>query len=252
MHGFRARSSHLRPQPGPVVQMGRQAPPNRHVIVPPPPRSEVVVRVPVAVVPDVLPRLKRPRDGIIRAVASEAAKTRPRLPSPIGHFAKSVHSYCVSVLGYGGKYVVEEFVYLAIQRKVEERCRKSDGQVAGLYERLLRKPTQLKKQLAQVLAPITHADVEQFALEVFQDIEASILVMATLGRKLKRRSTHGYLVRKDTIPWHGTTCYILIDERDGESTVVRVMTSHEYQRSARNRPRNEHGRYTNRPRSLLH
>ncbi|MBU0540213.1 hypothetical protein KKF59_04555 [Patescibacteria group bacterium] len=99
-----------------------------------------------------------PRDGIVRAVASIAAKAR-RKSAHISRFDRTVRTYCGMVMGYTDRYTVEEYVYSKLKRLV----------ASHVAER----------------ASLRRRDLEVQADAVFHEIEAAILVMAANGHPVK-------------------------------------------------------------------
>lgn len=201
--------------------------------------------------------LKAPNETFLRMKAEEAAKLR-RSCDRIERFGKIQLTYCGLALGYTDRTTVAEYYYLGIKRQIEERRQKLAQEVErrvlvlGLNARLQRSLFAMRKD---PLKCVTDDDIVHFCDIVYREIVANILAMAKFGRRLKRRSIHGYACIKAMMGERsGRICFLIVDEFSGrEPVVVGLQTPGKFNRCNRRRfNHRENMRYTNRPKRLLH
>lgn len=245
----RFRLSHFRPQPSPARRMGREA--VGEVILPPPPRRPQIA-APQMPSTRRIPELKRPRDGVVRAAASQAASVRRR-SDKIDRLDKALYTFARLTLGYGGPYVVEELIYISVQRKIEKRRSDTAAHLEFLRKRHARKPHKLAQVVQKEILPITREELDKMAEDAVTEVEITLVAMADMGRPLKRESAQGYRAVKGTIPVRNVSCYLLVQERpNGSKVVMSVKTAAEYNRSCRGRfnRKSRTQRYSQRPAAL--
>ncbi len=198
--------------------------------------------------------LKTPRDGIVRSVSSEMAK-RPPACSEIANFKSVIRTYCQQWLGYTSKHAVQTYLYLQLNRMLEEKkIQAREEAIKAIREnaapslKLL-----LRHQLKILLRPVEREDLKRMANVAFYEIKLEILALARAGRKCKDESNHRpeYESRLVEIGDRGSrTCIVILKMRNGGETfkVVGLATEAEFKRRRRRGPlRRQSLGFVNRP-----
>lgn len=173
------------------------------------------------------------REEVLRQITDVAAQRR-RSSSRVSKFLRAVQTYCAACLGYTGPKVVHEYLYLQVQRRMEQLKTGRYIRMAQLYDKL-----------------------EEWAEEEIYAIE-DLLVEAAEGRgggrKLRKwDSPRGYVAYELTIRYQRTRkCYLIVEEQFGEKpTVVALKAPREFRRNLRKRfNRNARNKYSNLPPKL--
>ncbi len=166
--------------------------------------------------------LSIPRDGIVRAVASSAAKVR-RKSAYIMRFDKVVRVYCGMILGYTDRYTVEEYVYLKLKRLVAS----SEAQRISIGRK----------------------DLEAQADAIFNEIEASILTMAANGHPVKHDKRDDKLRVWSRLRERGGKCFLTVKRRpqSGKWQVLSLESMAKFRRRMRSRSNRKDREYRNTP-----
>ncbi len=166
--------------------------------------------------------LSVPHDGIVRAVASTAAKVR-RKSAYIMRFDKVVRVYCGMVLGYTDRYTIEEYVYLKLKRLVASH----EAQRISLGRK----------------------DLEAHANALFNEIEASILTMAANGNPVKHNKRDDKFRVWSRLHERGGKCFLTLRRRtqSGKWQVLSIEPMGKFRRRMRSRSSQKDDKYRNTP-----
>lgn len=195
---------------------------------------------------------KAPRDGVIRAIASAAAKGRRSWPR-IAHFDRVVKTYASLQLRYRDRYVVEEWVYVRMKQLLEETRQEWRKRLEKIARRS--PPSVMERTIAFDAPTFADKDLERLADRVFAEVAAHVFAIAETGRPVRRSSPRGYVAKRGVLGQGSSSCFVILDVSDGaEPVVVGFKTAGKFNRAFRRRfnRRERESRFTNRPPMLRH
>jgi len=181
-----------------------------------------------------LTELRVPRDGIVRAVASEAEKHPPSFKE-IVNFRKIVRIFCELWIGYRGRHVVQEFLYIQVKRMLEQKKIEAREAAIDIIREDATRPQVLELRLAHVLKPLERKDLERLTELAYKAIQIELLELAKTGKPILTEAGHRPLYEPRLASIGNTerrTCFVIVKlARDGSSvTVIALATESEFRR----------------------
>lgn len=201
--------------------------------------------------------LRVPRDGIVRAVASEAEKCPPSFKE-IVNFRKIVRIYCELWIGYKGRHVVQEYLYIRLKRMLEQKKLEARETAIEIIREDGARPQVCDMRLSFALKPLERKDLERLVVLAYREIQMELLALAKAGKPIPGESGHrpAYEPRLARIGnTERRTCFLIVKTSKDKLSfkVVALATEAEFRRfKGRNHlNRRTKRRFHNRPPIVL-
>ena len=188
-----------------------------------------------------IPPLDVPHDGVVRAVASEAKV--PERTDRVPRFAKCARTFCELALGYQDRYVVGEYLYLKLKQLIGKRKRRARARIVYHLTHHSRDPVKLLEYVEREISPVSRANVEAMAMQVFREIEAEILAIADFGSEVDWDSPKGYRAVQGLASFVANAgCFLILKDRKRDKhrkpqdpLVLALQSARDFNRARRKR-----------------